>query len=136
MGLLNPVGAAMSDAGRRASDLARAPQMTRLRERGGNLVVDRARTMKQKLTSRAQRGNRSVESTGAGPVPAARRRRHTPTWRPRFLWSRAAHFPPPQDNAPPTAPGGTTVMEDSKAAVLGMPATLGPETPQSPPGPA
>jgi hypothetical protein len=66
MGLLNPVGAAMSDAGRRASDLAWAPQMTRLRERGGNLVVDRARTMKQKLTARAQ-GATAVPSP---PVPA------------------------------------------------------------------
>lgn len=83
--------------------------------------------MKQKLTARAG-GNRGAESTGACSVPGARRPRHTLTWCPRFLLTRAAHFPPPQDNAPPTALGGTTVMEDSKAAVLGMPATLGPET--------
>jgi hypothetical protein len=101
MGLLSQVRAALSEAGRRASDLARTPQVTRLRERRGNVVVDRARTMKQKLTSRAQRGDRPAESTGAGSAPGVRRRRHTLTWRPRFLRSRPAHLPPRQDNPRP-----------------------------------
>lgn len=39
--------------------------------------------------------------------------------------ARTLHFPPSPGTTAPTALGGTTVEEDSKAAVLGMPA---PET--------
>jgi hypothetical protein len=47
---------------------------------------------------------------------------------------RTSHFPPSPNSAPSSALGGTTVMEDSEAAVLGTPVVRPPEaTPPSTP---
>lgn len=41
--------------------------------------------------------------------------------------SRNAHFPPSENPEPPSSLGGTTVMEDSEAAVLGTPVVRPPD---------
>ncbi len=129
--------------GRQAAELSTRPEVVRLQERGKALAADQAQAVKQKITSRtagtratgpdAGTGNGTAAGTGPDAVGTAaarpRRRLRAPEWRPRLSRSRAAHFPPTQDIAPPTALGGTTVIEDSEAAVLGAPTTPRPDSP-------
>ncbi len=135
----------LAQGGRQAADLGKRPEVARLRERGRSLAADQAQAVKQKISSRAAGGTAAdggtpagaaPDSAAAGTAPGAgtptappRRRLRAPEWRPRFPRSRAAHFPPTQDIAPPAALGGTTVMEDSEAAVLGTPVTPRPDAP-------
>ena len=58
----------------------------------------------------------------------ARLGRGAASWRPHFARSRSAHFPPSANLPPRTSLGGTTVVEDSAAAVLGTPVAPRPES--------
>jgi hypothetical protein len=94
-----PAGRAkLAEAGRQAADLARRPEVARLRQHGKDFAVDQAKSVKRKIAAR----------------------------------SRAAHFPPSADTVPPSTLGGTTVAEDSKAAMLGTPVTPRAESPAPP----
>jgi hypothetical protein len=80
------------------------------------------------LTGRAgnadDAGGTVDSGSDAGPAAARHRRGvSAASWRRRFTRSRTVHFPPSANVPPPTSLGGTTVMEDSEAAVLGMPVT-------------
>jgi hypothetical protein len=122
----------LAQVGRQAADLSRRPEVAQLRERGRSLAADQAQAVKQKISSRTTAGaaaDTTAADTTAGTAAApSRRRLRAPEWRPRFSRSRTAHFPPTQDIAPPAALGGTTVMEDSEAAVLGTPVTPRPDS--------
>ncbi len=128
----------LAQVGRQAAELGKRPEVARLRERGRDLAAEQAQAVKQKISSRATAGtatNGTSADAGTGPdaggttAAPSRRRLRAPEWRPRFSRSRSAHFPPTQDIAPPAALGGTTVMEDSEAAVLGTPVTPRPDSP-------
>jgi len=123
----------LAQVGRQAADLRHRPEVVRLQERGKGLVVEQAQLVRQKVRAKsaddAGGGADDVGATadGVSSAPARPRRLRTPSWRPPGF-RRAAHFPPSEGTAPPAALGGTTVEEDSKAAVLGMPVTA-PESP-------
>ena len=129
--------ARLAQAGRRAADLAQRPEVVRLREQGKQLAAEQAQTIKQKVvgaTSDAERdseGSASGDDRGATQT-ATQHRLQARKWRPRFSRSRNAHFPPSQKTAPPSTLGGTTVMEDSEAAVLGTPVPRPPDAPPTP----
>jgi hypothetical protein len=134
----------LAQVGRQAADLAQRPEVVRLRERGKDVATERVQAVKQKVVARSK----NTDSPGSGPdsptggaeaasdagFAAARPRRglRALSWRPSFSRSRGAHFPPSENLAPPTALGGTTVMEDSEAAILGMPVASHPESPTPP----
>jgi hypothetical protein len=131
--------ARLAQAGRQAADLAQRPEVVRLREQGKQLAVEQAQSIKQKVVS-GSKSDAEGESEGAGSddrgaaAMAPRNGLRARNWRRRFSRSRTAHFPPSQDPAPPSALAGTTVMEDSEAAVLGTPVVRPPEaTPPSTP---
>ncbi len=132
----------LAQVGRQAAELGKRPEVARLRERGRDLAAGQAQAVKQKISSRPTAGaatngtpaDGTPPDAGTGPdaggtAAPARRRLRAPEWRPRFSRSRTTHFPPTQDIAPPAALGGTTVMEDSEAAVLGTPVTPRPDAP-------
>jgi hypothetical protein len=124
--------------GRQAADLRQRPEVVRLQERGKGLVVQQTRAVKQKVQARATSAGDApgvedaADAAAPGSVsspPVRSRGVLKPSWRPRGF-RRAAHFPPSEGTAPPVVLGGTTVTDDSKAAVLGMTA---PESPTTPP---
>lgn len=124
--------ARLAQAGRQAADLAQRPEVVRLREQGRRLAVDQAQSVKQKVVSGSKGGTEGdTEGAAASDDRAAagkgRGRLRAPQWRPRFPRSRTAHFPPSQNPDPPSALGGTTVMEDSEAVVLGTAAVRPPD---------
>jgi hypothetical protein len=88
----------LAQVGQQATDLARRPEVAQLRERGKGLAAEQAKVVKEKVLTRA-----------------------------RSPRSRAAHFPPSPGITPPASLGGTTVVEDSEAAMLGMDAGAGRE---------
>jgi hypothetical protein len=112
--------ARLAQAGRQVADLSRRPEVVRLRERGKNVAAQRAQTVKHKLVARSKDPGDTTGPDDAG-APVARHKRGllSPAWRPRFSRSPAAHFPPPTNAGQPPAVGGTTVVEDSQAAILG-----------------
>jgi hypothetical protein len=119
--------------GRQAADLTRRPEVVRLRERGKDLAVEQAQTVKQKVVARSKDTASSARPDATNPAMAGPRRGlRTSRWRPRFSRSKTTHFPPSQDVTPPAALGGTTVMEDSEAAMLGTPVMPRPESPAPP----
>jgi hypothetical protein len=123
--------AQLARVGRQAAELTQRPEVTQLRERGKDLAVDQAQKVKQKVTSRSDdtASAAAPDATGTDTTPRRSGLRNA-SWRPRLSRSRNVHFPPPQQDATPTPPlGGTTVMEDSEAAVLGTTATPRPESP-------
>jgi hypothetical protein len=128
-----PAGRArLAEAGRQAADLARRPEVARLRQHGKDFAVDQAKSVKRKIAARSAAAAGAAGSDDSGPTGRRRRTLRTPTWRPRFSRSRAAHFPPSTDTVPPSTLGGTTVAEDSKAAMLGTPVTPRAESPAPP----
>ena len=118
---------------RQAADLTRRPAVIRLQERAKALATDQLQTVTQKITARST-GTDPTFKWSNGPAAARSvRGLRTRVWRPRFSRSRDVHFPSsadvaPEDHASPAPLGGTTVMEDSEAAILGMPVTPRPET--------
>jgi hypothetical protein len=126
--------ASLAQLGRQAAALIRRPEIVALHERGKALAAEQVQTVKQKITARSQRADRTSGPDDPGPATARSRcGLRTRVWRPRFSRSRNAHFPSsadiaPVDSASADVLGGTTVMEDSEAARLGMPVTPRPET--------
>jgi hypothetical protein len=122
--------AQLARVGRQAADLTQRPEVTRLRERGKDLAADQAQKVKQKVKPRSDgtAGSATTDLTGSDTT-GRRRGLRNPSWRPRFSRSRNVHFPPPGDTTPTPTLGGTTVVEDSRAAVLGTSATPRPESP-------
>jgi hypothetical protein len=127
----------LAQVGRQAADLRQRPEVVRLQERGKGLVVEQAQVVKQKVRARAKNADDASGAEDAGTTaapggvssaPVRSRGLRKPSWRPRGF-RRTAHFPPSEGTAPPAALGGTTVTEDSKAAVLGM---TPPESPTPP----
>ena len=104
--------------GQQATDLTRRPEVARLREQTRSVAAEKVEAVRQKVTTRAPK---NAEDTGTATDAGAqlevrpRRRIALPTQRPRFRRSRDVHFPASADTTAPTAPGGTTVMEDSEA---------------------
>lgn len=84
----------LGQVGRQAAELGKRPEVAQLRERGRSAATDGVEAVKQKVATK----------------------------RP-FSRSRDAHFPASEGVTAPASLGGTTVMEDSEAAVLGRPAT-------------
>lgn len=134
----------LAQLGRQAADLTQRPEVVRLRESGKDVATERAQAVKQKVVARSKNTDSpdSPDSRTGGAeagsdvgFAAARPRRglRAPSWRPSFSRSPGAHFPPSEHLAPPTALGGTTVMEDSEAAMLGMPVASHQESPTPPP---
>jgi hypothetical protein len=128
----------LAQVGRQAAGLAQRPEVVKLRERGKDVATEQVQAVKQKVVARSKSTDGSggpdsptgvTEASSDTVAPTARRRLRAPSWRPSFSRSRNAHFPPPTDAAPPTSLGGTTVMEDSEAATLGIPATSHQEAP-------
>lgn len=126
--------ARIAQAGRQAADLAQRPEVMRLREQGKHLAVGQAQSIKQKVLSGSKGdSDGAADRDDAGSsVAVPRGGLRTPKWRSRFSRSRNVHFPPSENPTPPSALGGTTVTEDSEAAVLGMPVARPPEEPPSP----
>lgn len=108
---------------RRAVELARGPEARRLRERGWDLVGDGARTAVAKARSVKKSAATAPDDDAAAPTPR-RVLRDWSTWRRRRPDPAAAADPTAgtEPARPDTAAGfnGTTVAEDSKAAVLGL----------------
>ena len=119
--------AGLAQLGRAAANLTRRPEIVRLQEHLRGLASDQVQTVKEKITARSTDTDRTPRSDDAGPATARSRgglrsRRRRP-W---FSRTRDVHFPSTADigseDIASRAPlGGTTVMEDSEAAVLGMP---------------
>ena len=129
----------LARVGRQAADLTQRPEVARLRERGKDLAAEQTQKLAgqtQKLKAKvASRSDATAGSATAGtdtPGTTATGRRlglRNASWRPRLSRSRDVHFPSSEDVATtPTPPlGGTTVVEDSQAAVAGTTATPRPE---------
>ena len=135
----------LARVGRQAADLTQRPEVARLRERGKDLAAEQTQKLagqtqklKAKVASRSDATAGSATTGTAGtagtdtPGTAATGRRlglRNTAWRPRLSRSRDVHFPSSEDVATtPTPPlGGTTVVEDSQAAVAGTTATPRPE---------
>jgi hypothetical protein len=122
--------------GRQAADLRQRPEVVQLQERGKGLVVEQTRAVKQKVRARAKNAADAPAAEdaapgGVGSAPVRSRGVRKPSWRPRGF-RRAAHFPPSEGTAAPVVLGGTTVTEDSKAAVLGMTVPTARESPTPP----
>lgn len=129
----------LARVGRQAADLTQRPEVARLRERGKDLAAEQTQKLAgqtQKLKAKvASRSDATAGSATTGtdtPGTAATGRRlglRNTAWRPRLSRSRDVHFPSSEDVATtPTPPlGGTTVVEDSQAAVAGTTATPRPE---------
>lgn len=130
--------------GQQATDLAKRPEVAQLRERGKGLAAEQAKLVKEKVLVRARSndgtpGPADGDATATATVTGAAAGRHRwnprdAAWRSRFSRSRDTHFPPSQETVPPASLGGTTVVEDSEAAVLGMAAKAGPEASPPPAG--
>ena len=132
----------LARVGRQAADLTQRPEVARLRERGKDLAAEQTQKLagqtqklKAKVASRSDATAGSATTGTAGtdtPGTAGTGRRlglRNTAWRPRLSRSRDVHFPSSEDVATtPTPPlGGTTVVEDSQAAVAGTTATPRPE---------
>jgi len=116
----------LGQAGRQAVELGKRPEVAQLRERGKSAAADGVQAVKQKVTSKTKDAGAatSAGSAGAGETTARHRRGlRLPAGRLPFSRSRDAHFPASEGVTAPASLGGTTVMEDSEAAVLGTPAT-------------
>jgi hypothetical protein len=136
--------ARLAQLGRQAADLTQRPEVVKLRERGKDVATERAQAVKQKVVARSKNsdspsgpdsptGGTAEASSDAGfAAVRSQRRLRAPSWRPSFTRSRNAHFPPSTNPAPPAALGGTTVLEDSEAARLGMPVASRQESPTLP----
>jgi hypothetical protein len=126
--------AQLARLGQQATGLTQRPEVARLRERGKDLAADQAQKVKQKVTARSDNTTGSATSDATGPAPAGRRLGlRNASWRPRLSRSRDVHFPSSED-VPPTPtppPAGTTVVDDSHAAVAGTTATPRPGSPLS-----
>jgi hypothetical protein len=130
--------------GQQAADLTRRPEVVQLRERGKGLAAEQAQAVKQKVLTRSKNGDdtsgpadgdatAAVDRTG----PAAGGSRwglRNSSWRSRLRRSRDVHFPPSEGITPPPALGGTTVVDDSDAALRGRAAIASPEGSPPPPG--
>ena len=108
--------ARLAQAGRQAAGLAQRPEVARIRERGKDLAVNQAQTVKQKITARSTGTDTGTPgdagTTASDPLPGLR----TSAWRSRFRRSGAAHFPSSEEVAPATTGAGTTAAEDSGVA--------------------
>ena len=120
--------------GQQATDVARRPEVARLREQGKSVAAEKVEAVKQKVLTRT---SNNAEGTGTPTDAAAelevrpRRRLALPAQLPRFRRSREVHFPASEGTAAPTTLGGTTVMEDSEDAVLGRHAASASDSPAS-----
>jgi len=108
---------------RRAVEFARGPEVRRLRERGWDLVGDGARAAVAKARTRKDSAGAAPDGEHAGTT-GRRVLRGWGSWRrPR---PDSAALADPAAGTDPARPGtaagfnGTTVAEDSKAAVLGL----------------
>ena len=105
--------ARLAQAGRQAADLAQRPEVARIRERGKDLAVHQAQTVKQKITARSTgtdtKAPSDTDPAVSDPLPGLR----TSAWRSRFRRSGSAHFPSSEEVAPATAGVGTSVVEES-----------------------
>ena len=126
----------LGQVGRQAAELGKRPEVAQLRERGKTAAVEGVAAVKQKVARKTEDAGTTdiaagspAGSDGAGETTARHRRglRLPAARRLPFSRSRNVHFPPSEDVAPPASLGGTTVMEDSEAAVLGTPVTPRPE---------
>jgi hypothetical protein len=116
----------LGQVGRQAAELRKRPEVAQLRERGKSAAADGMKAVKQKVATRT--GDAGTEtaagSAGAGGTTARHRRGlRLPAGRLPFSRSRDVHFPDSEGVTAPVSLGGTTVMEDSEAAVLGTPVT-------------
>ena len=135
--------ARLAQLSRQAADLTQRPEVVRLRERGKVVATERTQAVKQKVVARSKNsdgpsgpdsptGGAEAGSDAGFAAARPQRRLRTPSWRPSFTRSRNVHFPPSTNPAPPAALGGTTVLEDSEAARLGIPVASRQESPTPP----
>jgi hypothetical protein len=111
----------LNEVGRQAGEIAQRPEVARLQERGKALVAEKTEVVKQKVAERKS----GAPAAGAGGAEAvgdtARHRRNLQLPARLRRRSGGAHFPESTGTTPPASLGGTTVMEDSEAALLGTP---------------
>ena len=96
--------ARLARAGRKAADLARRPDVVRVRERGQDLVKNQAQAVKEKVVARS-------DDAAAPARPGLRTR----TWRPRLSRSGPAHFPSSAEAARAAASAEAAVVDDTEA---------------------
>jgi hypothetical protein len=116
-------GQGLAQVRRQAVGLTQRPAVQRVRGR----VMARSKTADipdAPATPDAPDASDASGGTDAAPAvdAAPARPRLRRAWRRPFSRSSDVHFPPSQGAATPAALGGTTVIEDSEAARLGMPA--------------
>ena len=101
--------ARLAQAGRQAADLAQRPEVARIRERGKDLAVNQAQTVKQKITARSAGTDTGAPGDAGSATSDALPGLRTSAWRSRFRRSGAAHFPSSEEVAPATADAGTSL---------------------------
>lgn len=117
----------LGQVGRQAAELGKRPEVAQLRERGKSAAAGGVEAVKQKVATKSKDVDAGT-SAGTGETTARHRRGlRLPTVRRPFSRSRNAHFPASEGVTAPASLGGTTVMEDSEAAVLGTPVAPRPE---------
>lgn len=109
--------------GRQAAELGKRPEVAQLRERGRTAAVEGVGAVRQKVATRTANSDAGTSAGSGGTTARHRRGFRLPAGRLPFSRSRNAHFPASEGTAAPATLGGTTVMEDSEAAVLGTPVT-------------
>jgi hypothetical protein len=114
-------GQGLAQVRRQAVGLTQRPAVQRVRGR----VMARSKTADTPDAPATPDASDASGGTDAAPAvdAAPARPRLRRAWRRPFSRSSDVHFPPSQGAATPAALGGTTVIEDSEAARLGMAAT-------------
>lgn len=131
----------LNEVGRQAGEIAQRPEVARLQERGKALVAEKTEAVKQKVAEKTSADKKSDAQDGAaadaGSLDADAVRRRRAVRLPDRLRRRRSgdvHFPDSSGVTPPTTLGGTTVIEDSEAALLGTPVAPRTDPPTKPVG--
>ncbi len=111
----------LNEVGRQAGEIAQRPEVARLQERGKALVAEKTEVVKQKVADRKASASSADAAGVEGTGDAVRPRRNLQLPARLRRRSGTAHFPESTGVTPPESLGGTTVMEDSEAALLGTP---------------
>ena len=121
----------LNQVGGQVAELGRRPEVARLTERGKSVAVEQVEAVKQKVLAKTKDAA-ADEGEPTGDKPARRvpggLRLSTIRLRRR---SANAHFPPSEGAVKPAPLGGTTVIEDSEAALRGGKPTPRTEPPTS-----
>ena len=122
----------LNEVSRQAGEIAQRPEVARLQERGKALVAEKSEVVKQKVAERKASASTTDAGGAEGVGDTVRPRRNLQLPARLRRRSGAAHFPESTGVTPPASLGGTTVMEDSEAALLGTPVAPRTDPPATP----